>query len=251
MTSSTVNTASLTPVLAKALSAAWAKRAGTEFALASAPEATAIGWTVVLPVSGLANGQWIVWFDAPLAISSAQRMLSLDAEPADDVVADVLGKTISEAAEAVASSPDGAGLSVGTPAARKAAPPAGAEFFQLSGADGVACVFAVLSDLGHAAMVIGPQAPIESGDSRLDAVLEVDLPLIVRFGRAVMPLRAVAELSPGAVVDMGRSPDEPVELLVGERLIARGEVVIVGGNYGVRITELTSGRRATDLEARP
>jgi flagellar motor switch protein FliN/FliY len=49
---------------------------------------------------------------------------------------------------------------------------------------------------------------------------------------------------------MGRTPDEPVELLVGERLVARGEVVIVGGNYGVRITELTSGRRATDLEVR-
>jgi len=65
-----------------------------------------------------------------------------------------------------------------------------------------------------------------------------------------MPLRAVADLSPGSVVDMGRSPDEPVELLVGERLIARGEVVIVGGNYGVRITELTNGRRSTDLETR-
>ena len=60
---------------------------------------------------------------------------------------------------------------------------------------------------------------------RLDAVLDVDLPLVVRFGRAVMPLRALADLGPGSVVDMGRSPDEPVELLVGDRLIARGEVV--------------------------
>jgi flagellar motor switch protein FliN/FliY len=49
---------------------------------------------------------------------------------------------------------------------------------------------------------------------------------------------------------MGRSPDEPVELLVGERVIARGEVVIVGGNYGVRITELANGRRTAELEAR-
>ena len=78
----------------------------------------------------------------------------------------------------------------------------------------------------------------------------MDLPLVVRFGRTVMPLRAVADLSPGSVVDMGRSPDELVELLVGERLIARGEVVIVGGNYGVRITELTGSRRSAELEAR-
>ena len=88
-------------------------------------------------------------------------------------------------------------------------------------------------------------------DFRLDAVLDVDLPLVVRFGRAIMPLRALAELGPGSVIDMGRSPDEPVELLVGERLIARGEVVIVGGNYGVRITELAAGRpQPTGLEAR-
>jgi flagellar motor switch protein FliN/FliY len=52
------------------------------------------------------------------------------------------------------------------------------------------------------------------------------------------------------VIDMGRSPDEPVELLVGERLVARGEVVIVAGNYGVRITELTGQQVATELEAR-
>ena len=88
-------------------------------------------------------------------------------------------------------------------------------------------------------------------DARLDAVLDVDLPLVVRFGRAIMPLRTLADLGPGSVIDMGRSPDEPVELLVGERLIARGEVVIVGGNYGVRITELAGTRaQSSGLEAR-
>jgi flagellar motor switch protein FliN/FliY len=88
-------------------------------------------------------------------------------------------------------------------------------------------------------------------DPRLDAVLDVDLPLVVRFGRAIMPLRALADLGPGSVIDMGRSPDEPVDLLVGDRLIARGEVVIVGGNYGVRITELAATRaQSHGLEAR-
>jgi flagellar motor switch protein FliN/FliY len=88
-------------------------------------------------------------------------------------------------------------------------------------------------------------------DARLSAVLDVDLPLVVRFGRAVMPLRAIADLGPGSVIDMGRSPDEPVELLVGSKLVARGEVVVVSGNYGVRITELTADRdTAAELEAR-
>lgn len=98
-------------------------------------------------------------------------------------------------------------------------------------------------------------APVEAASvptsDRLDAVLDVDLPLVVRFGRAVMPLRALADLGPGSVVDMGRSPDESVELLVGDRIVARGEVVIVAGNYGVRITELVGGaKRAVELEAR-
>jgi flagellar motor switch protein FliN/FliY len=88
-------------------------------------------------------------------------------------------------------------------------------------------------------------------DRRLEAVLDVELPLVVRFGRAVMPLKALADLGPGSVVDMGRSPDEPVELLVGDRLIARGEVVVVAGNYGVRITELSgSGQESAGMEGR-
>jgi flagellar motor switch protein FliN/FliY len=91
----------------------------------------------------------------------------------------------------------------------------------------------------------------DRADPRLDAVLDVDLPLVVRFGRAIMPLRSLADLGPGSVIDMGRSPDEPVDLLVGDRLIARGEVVIVGGNYGVRITELAATRpQSLGLEAR-
>ena len=97
----------------------------------------------------------------------------------------------------------------------------------------------------------GASAKTDRADPRLDAVLDVDLPLVVRFGRAIMPLRSLADLGPGSVIDMGRSPDEPVELLVGERLIARGEVVIVGGNYGVRITELAATRpHSIGLEAR-
>lgn len=99
-----------------------------------------------------------------------------------------------------------------------------------------------------AAPVTAPLPPPAPRDARLEAVLDVDLPLVVRFGRAIIPLRALSELGPGSVIDMGRSPDEPVELLVGERVIARGEVVIVGGNYGVRISELMQSRRSTDIE---
>ena len=96
--------------------------------------------------------------------------------------------------------------------------------------------------------VVAPPFP---GEGRIDVVMDVDLSVVVRFGRAVLPLRAVAELGPGSVIDLGRSPDEPVELLVGDRVVARGEVVIVGGNYGVRITELVGGQStAAEQDAR-
>jgi flagellar motor switch protein FliN/FliY len=88
-------------------------------------------------------------------------------------------------------------------------------------------------------------------DRRLEAVLDVDLPLVVRFGSTSLPIRTLSSLGAGSVVDLNRAPDDPVDLLVGDRVIARGEVVVVDGQYGVRITELLNQARpsAATLEA--
>ncbi len=83
-----------------------------------------------------------------------------------------------------------------------------------------------------------------AADRRLEAVLDVDLPLVVRFGVTSLPLRTLVGLGSGSMVDLNRAPEDPVELLVGDRVIARGDVVVVGGQYGVRITELTNDARA-------
>lgn len=84
----------------------------------------------------------------------------------------------------------------------------------------------------------------------LDVILDIDLPLVVRFGRTELPLRALTSLGPGSVIDLGRSPDEPVEVLISNRVVARGDVVIVGGNYGVRVRDVVSpAERARSLEA--
>jgi flagellar motor switch protein FliN/FliY len=92
-------------------------------------------------------------------------------------------------------------------------------------------------------------APLPQSAS-LDVVLDIDLPIVVRFGRTQMTLKTLAALGPGSIVDMGRSPDAPVEMLVGDQVIARGEVVIVAGNYGLRITDLASpADRVRALEA--
>ncbi|OFW46067.1 MAG: hypothetical protein A3J29_18940 [Acidobacteria bacterium RIFCSPLOWO2_12_FULL_67_14b] len=90
----------------------------------------------------------------------------------------------------------------------------------------------------------------KAASDKLDAVLDIELPLVVRFARTVMPLKTLLALGPGSIVDMERSPDDPVQMLVGERVIARGEIVVVGGNYGVRVTDLVSPtERVRVLEA--
>jgi flagellar motor switch protein FliN len=86
----------------------------------------------------------------------------------------------------------------------------------------------------------GKPSSAEQRQQRLDVILDIDLPVVVRFGRTEMPLRAVTRIAPGSVIDLGRSPDDPVELLVSDRVVARGEVVVVGGNYGIRIVDVVS-----------
>lgn len=74
----------------------------------------------------------------------------------------------------------------------------------------------------------------------LDVVLDIELPITVRFGETQMTLEALARLGPGSMIDLARSPDDPVDLLVNGRLVARGQVVVVSGCYGVRVTEVVS-----------
>ena len=82
-------------------------------------------------------------------------------------------------------------------------------------------------------------APAANGATpNLDLLLEVELDASLRFGQREMLLREILELRPGSVVELNRQLQEPAELLVGGRIIARGEVVIVDGNYGLRITDI-------------
>jgi flagellar motor switch protein FliN len=72
----------------------------------------------------------------------------------------------------------------------------------------------------------------------LKLVMDVELNVSVLFGQRQLPLRDVLALSSGSVVELDRMVDEPVELLLDGKLIARGEAVIVDGNYGLRVTEI-------------
>jgi flagellar motor switch protein FliN len=77
------------------------------------------------------------------------------------------------------------------------------------------------------------------GTGTLDLLMDVQLALTLRFGSKTLLLREVLDLSPGAVVELDRKVQEPVELLLDGRLIARGEVVVIEGNYGLRVTDVS------------
>jgi flagellar motor switch protein FliN/FliY len=79
-----------------------------------------------------------------------------------------------------------------------------------------------------------------SDQASLDVILDIELPLAVRFGQTEMTLQALSRLGPGSVIELERAIGDPVEVLVNGKMFARGEVVVAGGNYGVRITEVPS-----------
>jgi len=83
-------------------------------------------------------------------------------------------------------------------------------------------------------------------DSNLDLLLGVDLNLTLRFGQRTLTLREIMDLSSGSIIELDRQVQEPADLLLGDKLIARGEVVIVDGNYGLRITEVADPQPGMD-----
>ena len=74
----------------------------------------------------------------------------------------------------------------------------------------------------------------------MDLLLDVEMPISISFGKTKLPLKDVVKLTTGSIVELDRGVNEQVEILINHHLIARGEVVVVEGNYGVRILEIAS-----------
>lgn len=85
-----------------------------------------------------------------------------------------------------------------------------------------------------------PAAPPPHKSGSLDLLLDVELPVSVSFGRAQLSLKDVIKLTSGSIVELNRTISEPVEIIVNNCVIARGEVVVVEGNFGVRILQVVS-----------
>lgn len=89
----------------------------------------------------------------------------------------------------------------------------------------------------------GVSAGTVPGPRSLDLIMDVAMRVTVELGRSTMTVEDVLALGPGSVIELNKLAGEPVDILVNDQLIARGEVVVVDENFGVRVTEIVSPRR--------
>lgn len=78
--------------------------------------------------------------------------------------------------------------------------------------------------------------------SGVDLIMDVNVQVYVELGRTVMQVRDVLGLGPGSVVELDKHAGEPVEVVVNNKTVARGEVVVIDENFGVRITEIVNAK---------
>ncbi len=77
----------------------------------------------------------------------------------------------------------------------------------------------------------------------LELLLDVELDATLRFGCRELPLGQILDLGPGDVVQLDRHVNDPADLIVGDKIVARGEVVLINGNFGLRVTEVATPRK--------
>lgn len=85
------------------------------------------------------------------------------------------------------------------------------------------------------------QLPLSKNDSaphNIDLILDVNVELTVELGRKRMLIKDILEVGPGSILELNKLAGEPVDLFVNNKLLARGEVVVINENFGVRIIDI-------------
>ncbi|MGI6783811.1 MAG: flagellar motor switch phosphatase FliY [Aminivibrio sp.] len=177
-------------------------------------------WSVSVTISIEGLGDFPLWVTMPLDVVK---------KVADEAAKLISGKETPEAARPAAA-----------PAARPAAPdrtdraeperPSSGHIYDQSSVDVRPAEFVPLiqkSMEGH-------------GSSRLDLIADIPVRVTVELGRTRKNIADILSMTPGSVIELDKMAGEPVDILVNGKLVARGEVVVIDENFGVRITEIVS-----------
>jgi flagellar motor switch protein FliN/FliY len=89
--------------------------------------------------------------------------------------------------------------------------------------------------------------PASGGEVPLSLLMDLSLPVSIELGRTSMTVQEILRLGRGAVVQLERLAGEPIDIYIGDRRFAEGEVVVLGEHFGVRITRILSNLVAEDL----
>ncbi|MDO8834107.1 MAG: FliM/FliN family flagellar motor switch protein [Vicinamibacterales bacterium] len=231
---------------------------GGEPVIETEDEGLSAVWALNMDVVGTLDGPVTLGVTAEDAARLAGLVMGFDEPPGDDIVTDTLQELAQQIASAVTVK-YGPELKVAVSGAITSLPsaPGGAAWSAVVLGDlrtrvalwhdltparqAAAPVATPTPDLpAQAAVVRQPAAAPPLPPSNMELILDIELPLWVRFGETAMTLQALTKLGPGTTLDLERSPDDPVDVMVNSTVIARGEVVVVAGNYGVRVTEVVS-----------
>jgi flagellar motor switch protein FliN/FliY len=200
------------------------------------------------------------WEHAGTLTLKAAGLETVETNEARNTWLEILGQSLS-----------GMARSIGGVLAREVTCEAGAERAPDANPEAAASVSLIFGDAPQAPLWIGfspklaillahpaggenaeaPAGPVDAGGGTvqaggsdvpptMDLLLDVELPVSVSFGKTEIPMKDVLKLTTGSIVELNRGVNEPVEVLVNHCLIARGEVVVVEGNYGVRIQQIIS-----------
>ncbi|MBZ5611682.1 MAG: flagellar motor switch protein FliN [Acidobacteriia bacterium] len=194
------------------------------------------------------------WEDIGKRVMRSAGIDEQDPEVLQGTYLEVLGQALSGVASAVAAR---LGREVSCSAGRQAAPAAsqGLAVYKFQVASGehsfplLAVYSKVLVDIDQKPVdsparpqrTTTPSEPEEpQPPNSIDLLMDVELPVSVSFGRAQLALKDVIKLTTGSIVELNRAVSEPVEVIVNNCVIARGEVVVVEGNFGIRIKQVIS-----------
>jgi len=198
-----------------------------------------------MKVDGALRGECFIEFYEPQASELAAKLDGSEGEGSLSPSVKTLAAVLSSAASALSSSLSSqfgelgfkieavSGLAFGGMFVVPLAAPAGAEEANVLLYFDALMMDALTSEGSAAEKGARPVHP-----ANLKLVMDVELNVSLRFGQRQLPLRDVLELTSGSVVELDRLVDEPVELLLDGKVVARGEAIIVDGNYGLRVTEV-------------
>jgi flagellar motor switch protein FliN len=206
--------------------------------VAAAPDTLREGQAITARFTGAASGEVVVVVGQDLADALKESPLGeLDltaaVRPALEAAARVFGPVVLDPGQMMEP-----GVALSAIAAKDGA----VTVPLLDGGDIGAVLALALSpwpaDAGPGGMATRSTGAVARGG--LDMLHDVEMEVSAELGRTRMSVRELLSLTPGAIIELDRAAGSPADLLVNGRLIARGEVVVVDENFGIRITEIVT-----------